>query len=64
MKMDSSINNLSCSSRRNKIHKRKLEFLKFVRDSLERRLAAVNASIVTLENQIKRDESINNDSSE
>lgn len=35
--------------------KRKLEMLQFWRDGLERQLAAINASISTLEGQISRD---------
>lgn len=34
---------------------RKLEMLRFWRDGLERQLAALNASIKTLEGQIERD---------
>jgi len=41
--------------RRTAIHQKKLEMLNFYRDSLERRIASVSASISTLENQIKRD---------
>jgi len=37
--------------------KRKLEMLQFWRDGLERQLAAINASISTLEGQISRDSS-------
>ena len=37
--------------------KRKLEMLRFWRDGLERQLAAINASIQTLEGQIDRDSS-------
>ena len=36
---------------------RKLEMLRFWRDGLERQLAAINASISTLEGQIARDNS-------
>lgn len=36
-------------------HQRKLEMLRFWRDGLERQLAAINASITTLEGQIARD---------
>ena len=36
---------------------RKLEMLRFWRDGLERQLAAINASIGTLEGQIARDTS-------
>lgn len=46
---------ISPSQRRNSFHKRKLEVLSIYRDSLERRIAAINASIQTLEDQINRD---------
>ncbi len=54
-------NSNSCSNRFNAKKKRvsfntnRLEFLKFIRDTLERRIAAVNASIDTLKSQIERD---------
>ncbi len=35
---------------------RKHAILRFMRDRLERQLAAVNASLTTLEKQMKRDE--------
>ena len=41
-------------------HKKRLEMLLYFRDSLERRLAAVNASINTLESQIDRDTTLSN----
>ena len=34
---------------------KKLEMLNYIRDSLERKIASINASIQVLENQIKRD---------
>ena len=34
---------------------KKLEMLNYIKDSLERKIASVNASIEVLENQIKRD---------
>ena len=34
---------------------RKLEILNYIKDSLERKIASVTASIDVLENQIKRD---------
>ena len=49
-------NYLNNADRRVKIHKRKLEMLKFFRDTLERRISAVNASIETLQRQIERDQ--------
>ncbi len=45
----------TADKRRHKFHQRKLEMLKFYRDSIERRLASLNASIDTLETQINRD---------
>ncbi len=44
----------STSSRRIRYQMRKLNMMKFYRDSLERRLSAMNASISTLESQIER----------
>ena len=35
---------------------KKLKMLNFIKDSLERKIASVTASIEVLENQIKRDE--------
>ena len=37
---------------------RRHAMLRFIRDRLERQLAAVNASLATLENQMQRDEDI------
>ena len=45
----------SGSDWRQQHQKRKLEMLQFWRDGLERQLAAINASISTLEGQITRD---------
>jgi len=36
---------------------KKLEMLKYIKDSLERKIASVNASIQVLESQIDRDKS-------
>ncbi len=36
--------------------KRRQQMLAFIRDRLERQLAAVNASLATLEKQMERDE--------
>ena len=47
--------NDSAKKRRHSVHKRKLELLQFYRDSLERRIAAITASIETLQSQIERD---------
>ena len=41
--------------RRKRFQYRKLEVLKYVKDSLDRRLSAVSASIAKLEEQIERD---------
>lgn len=52
--------NACCSpeSWSDKVYKeRKLNFLKMIRDSLEARLAAVNAAIVTIESQLGKEES-------
>ena len=45
----------SPEKRRTYFHKRKLEMLTMYRDSLERRISAISASIKTLEEQIDRD---------
>ena len=48
------------SSKENKIfyqHK-KLEMLNYIKDSLERKIASVNASIEVLESQISRDNEV------
>ncbi len=42
-------------TRRNRFQRRKLELLELWRDATERRLAAIKASIATLEEQISRD---------
>ena len=42
--------------RRVRFNQRKLEMLKFFKDSLERKIASVNASIEVLEQQINRDD--------
>ena len=42
-----------------KSHKeRKLQFLKFLRDGLETRLAAINAAIATIERQLSQEDSV------
>ncbi len=48
----------SAEKRRNYFHKRKLEMLTIYRDSLERRISAISASIKTLEEQIDRDSNL------
>ncbi len=52
---DFCVSNEGETKRRQYIHKRKLEMMTFYRDSLERRISAINASIKTLEDQINRD---------
>ena len=47
--------NVSAQKRRHSFNKKRLEVMQFYKDSLERRIAALNASIQTLENQILRD---------
>ena len=54
---------LNCYSKSSKEKKnfyqhKKLEMLNFVKDSLERKIASVTASIEVLESQIKRDNEI------
>ena len=46
------------SSKENKFfyQNKKLEMLNYIKDSLERKIASVSASIQVLENQIKRDQ--------
>jgi len=51
---------LNCSFKSSKDKKsfyqtKKLEMLNFIKDSLEQKIASVNASIEVLENQINRD---------
>ena len=53
--MESCSSNSDKTSRRKRFQSRKLEMLRFFRDSLERRLSAIDASISTLESQIERD---------
>ena len=48
----------AAQKRRHYFHKRKLEVLSFYKDSLERRIAAISASINVLEEQIARDKEI------
>ena len=43
------------SERKQRFQKKRLNLLIFIRDGLERRLAAVNASIDTLNQQIDKD---------
>ena len=48
-------NRMNPSKKRVYFHERKLEMLKFYKDSLERRIASISASIEVLESQINRD---------
>ncbi len=46
---------VTAKKRRHSFHQKKLEVLLFYKDSLERRLSALTASIETLKQQINRD---------
>ena len=48
------------TERKQRFQKKRLNLLVFIREGLERRLAAVNASIDTLKEQIERDISVDN----
>ena len=50
--------NLDRKERRRLFNEKKLEVLSIYKDSLERRIAAISASIDTLEQQISRDADI------
>ena len=52
---DFCINEEMMAKRRLNFKQRKLELLKLYKDSLERRIAAMNASIDVLQSQIDRD---------
>ena len=56
--MENSFCNTDKYSYRARLQIKRLNMLKYFRDSLERRLSAVNASISTLESQIERDSSV------
>ena len=45
----------SSKEKKSYFQNKKLEMLNYIKDSLERKIASVNASIEVLENQIKRD---------
>ena len=47
--------NLKSKEKKSFYQNKKLEMLNYIKDSLERKIASVNASIEVLENQIKRD---------
>ncbi len=48
------------SNYRSRYQKRRLRFLNHIRDAMERRMAALDASIKTLEAQIEREDNIEN----
>ena len=48
-------NSKSTNEKKSFYQNKKLEMLNFIKDSLERKIASVTASIEVLENQIKRD---------
>ena len=48
----------SSKEKKNFYQHRKLEMLNYIKDSLERKIASVTASIEVLESQIKRDNKI------
>ena len=52
--MDDCQNQYGMSNRRERLQHRKLEFLNITRDILERRMAALDASISKLKEQIQR----------
>ena len=45
----------SSKEKKSYFQSKKLEMLNYIKDSLERKIASVSASIEVLENQIKRD---------
>ena len=45
----------SSKEKKSYLQNKKLEMLHYIKDSLERKIASVTASIEVLENQIKRD---------
>ena len=45
----------SSKEKKSYLQNKKLEMLNYIKDSLERKIASVTASIEVLENQIKRD---------
>ena len=48
-------NSKSSKEKKSYYQKKKLEMLNYIKDSLDRKIASVTASIEVLENQIKRD---------
>ena len=53
--MNSCQSSMDYSERKKRYQQRKLQMLIFIRDAIERRLAAINASITTLNSQIDKD---------
>ena len=49
----------SSKEKKNFYQQKKLEMLNYIKDSLERKIASVNASIEVLESQINRDNESN-----
>ena len=50
---------MSYSERTKRFQEKRLKMLNFIKDAIERRLSAVNATIKTLEEQIERDNNLN-----
>ena len=48
----------SSKEKKNFYQNKKLEMLNYIKDSLERKIASVTASIEVLENQIRRDNEV------
>ena len=48
----------SSKEKKNLYQQKKLEMLNYIKDSLERKIASVTASIEVLENQITRDKEV------
>ncbi len=54
--LDCNSSNMDSTERKKQFQTRKLKMLCFIRDGIERRLSAINASIDTLNEQIQRDQ--------
>tara|TARA_Y100001968_G_C19437238_1_gene760407 strand:- start:1429 stop:1611 length:183 start_codon:yes stop_codon:yes gene_type:complete len=50
---------MSYSERTKRFQSKRLKMLNFIKDGIERRLSAINATIKTLEEQIERDNNSN-----
>ena len=61
MSTESCINTDSSTNRRKALYRKKLNLLIFIKDTLERRIASLNASISTLQQQIDRLDEVNSD---